>query len=256
MSIRVVLARLAVPTRVAWFAASLAVCAMPVAGWAQTLVVVPNANETMNGNNGSKIPFSQGGGRFQQIFEASQFSAITGPQRITEIAFRRDSSTTSFNVTIADVQINLSTTSSTPLTLSSSYASNVGPDDLIVHTGPLTLSASGTTVVPKPFDITIPLDPGFDYDPSQGNLLLDVRMIDTFGRGGTVPFFDANSLQDEDARVYCNIQCSVDDSNGIPDGLSMVARFTFAPEPESTLLGVTALLPLAWLARRPRSRRR
>ena len=256
MSTGVVFARLVAPIRVALFASSLAVCAVPVAGWSETLVVVPNANETMNGNNGSKIPFSQGGGRFQQIFEASQLSAITGPPEISESAFRRDSSTTSFDVTIADVQINLSTTSATPLTLSSSYATNVGPDDLIVHTGPLSLSASGTTAIPKPFDITIPLSPGFAYDPSQGNLLLDVRMIDTAGRGGTVPFFDANGQQGKDARVFCSTQCSVDDSDGGVDGLSMVARFTFVPEPESTLLGVTALLPLAWLARRPRSRRR
>jgi hypothetical protein len=256
MSTGVVFARLFAPIRVALFASSLAVCAVPVAGWSETLVVVPNAYENANANTGSKIPFQFPAARFQQLFEASQFSAITGPQRITEIAFRQFNTTSSFDTTLGDVQINLSTTSATGLTLSATYDSNVGSDSLIVHSGPLRLSSTGTSMTVKPFDIAIPLNPGFDYDPSLGNLLLEVRVIDASGRG-PVPFFNADGTQETDARVFCQSQCSVDDSVAQKvDGLAIVARFTFAPEPDSTLLGVTALLPLVWRARRPRSHRR
>ncbi len=45
-----------------------------------SLIVVPNANTTVAGNSDNRFPFLVSGGmRYQQVFDASQFSSLTNP---------------------------------------------------------------------------------------------------------------------------------------------------------------------------------
>ena len=75
----------------------------------------------------------------------------------------------------------LALTTASPNALNATFAANVGADDAVVFgPGPLTISSAftGPPAGPKDFDVLIPLDRTFPYDPSQGNLLLDVRVFD------------------------------------------------------------------------------
>lgn len=149
--------------------------------FAQTTVVVPNINESFKGDDAA-APFNcvDSGGvsmRYQQVYLGSEF-----PQAgvIDKISFRLDNSGPGFGPTVLpDVLIELSTTQRQPDALSDTFADNVGPDVKAVFSGNLSISAPGCNVVfpqPCPFDIMIPLQNPFYYDPQNGNLLLDIRI--------------------------------------------------------------------------------
>jgi hypothetical protein len=100
----------------------------------------------------------------------------------------------------------------------------------------------------RPFEIVMPLSTPFLYDPSAGDLLLDLRIIDN-PNGSEAGFVDSLTIPLVLARVYCSSGCSVDDSGGITDGGFLITRFDFAPEPGSGLAGAVAILALGMAAR-------
>ena len=212
------------------------------------LIVVPNSAAATEGDGGLYSPFSYPGGyskRYQQVYDASQFSALnpTGGL-ITQILFRPDANFGSaFSSTLPSIRIDLSTTTASEGTLSTTFASNVGVDDIIVYGGPtgspLALSSSftGPAGGPKAFDIVITLTTPFFYDPALGNLLLDVRN----GFGGESTMFDAVTPSgDGVARVYTasnfsNVNTPTADTS---DTLGLVTAFTTiavpaVPEPST-----------------------
>lgn len=210
-------------------------------------LVVPGANELVEGSYDNGYPFnldffSRSSMRYQQAYGASEFGS--SPVLITQILFRPDGNFGSaFNTILPSVQINLSTTSQAIDGLSSVFANNVGSDDTVVLSqGPLSLSSSdspgpGNT---RAFDIVINLDTAFLYDPSQGNLLLDVR---NFGAGSTTQF-DAVFANDSVSRGYYG---NVNAPSGTTDTAGLVTAFTtdsVIPEPTTifvwSLLGLTA----------------
>src|SRR5262249_19349834 len=81
------------------------------------VLVVPNNLAATEGNTNNAGPFNIGifafsSQRYQQVFAASAFASVSGPQLITQIAFRPDAQFGSaFSSTISNIQINLSTTS-------------------------------------------------------------------------------------------------------------------------------------------------
>ena len=209
-------------------------------------VVVPGFLESVDAVSGNKVPFSFPPARYQQLNLAAEFDEISGPTLITQVAFRLDKTGAVFTHTILDMQLNLSTAAVTPL--SSGYDTNVGSDDTMVYDGELTISANSAPGSVRPFEIVIPLQTPFGYDPSAGDLLLDLRMIDNTD-GGVVPFIDSYTVPATLARVFCQTGCDPDDSGGSIDGGFLVTRFTFAPEPSSALAGAVAMLALGLVAR-------
>jgi hypothetical protein len=111
-----------------------------------------------------------------------------------------------FRATLADVQINLSTTSVADDALSLTFADNVGADDTVVFSSPLPLQSRSRGSNPKNFDIVINLTTPFFYDPAMGNLLLDVR---NFGGGKTTFFDSVHAGGDGVSRVDTNIRGNV-----------------------------------------------
>ncbi|NIP17252.1 MAG: hypothetical protein GWM87_03150, partial [Xanthomonadales bacterium] len=88
-----------------------------------------------------------------------------------------------------------------PGSLSLTFADNIGSDNTVVFSGPLTLTSADIGGPPRDFDIIINLQTPFFYDPGDGNLLLDVRRYDV-SVSSTV-FFDAhNSPVDTVSRSY------------------------------------------------------
>src|SRR5688572_29948313 len=174
-------------------------------------LVVPNDLSASEGNDGNGFPFSIQGAqipsmRYQQVYGSSQFTALSASgEFITEIRFRPDATNGSpFSATLPDIQINLSTTAAAPDGLSATFANNVGVDNTLVFSrGPLATSSgfTGPAGGPKTFDMVITLTTPFFYNPTRGNLLLDVR---NFGGGATTNFDSATTTGDSISRVLSN----------------------------------------------------
>ena len=146
-----------------------------------------------------------------------------------------------FSVTISSIRIDLSTTLAVPDSLSSTFASNVGLDDKIVFSGPLSLSSSfiGPAGGPKAFDIIINLTTPFFYNPSLGNLLLDVRDFSGEPSGLAGEFDSQFTPGDPVSRAFGDI-ASLTASTVDTEGL--VTRFTITPEPGTIGLLATAIV--------------
>lgn len=202
------------------------------------LIVVPNTTTTADGNSAIVAGVNV---RYQQVYASSQFVG-PGVIRITEIAFRPDSSFGSSFAPVTDhgVRFDLSTTSGAPNGLSLTFDNNVGSDDTIVFNGDWTRSSANS---PGPgntraFDVLLGFTTPFTYDPSQGNLLLDIR-----GPSTDVLFpaaFDAVTASTVTGKIDASPASSVIGA-AVGPGEGLVTRFTFkeVPEPNSlTLIGL------------------
>ena len=149
-------------------------------------IVVPNQNRNVEGPNNNSIPFgSSSDFRYQQLYSSSQLENCT---QILQINFRFDDFSDANSITYPDVLVQLSTTSLLPGELSTTFANNIGPDVTTVYSGELSFEAPECDAGPCPFDNTIILQTPFSYDPSEGNLLLDVAKSSTIDSYNT---FDA-----------------------------------------------------------------
>lgn len=225
-------------------------------------LVVPNNMEAVYGNSSASVPFHMALGnsaRYQQVYDASEFSSFgPGGGLITHLAFRVDNgSGASFDTIIPDIQINLSTTSRTPDGLSTVFAENIGLDNTIVYErGALSIGSSGPGN-PAAWEVVIPLSTAFYYQPSAGNLLLDVRNF----AGGMTSFFDGRELiGDSVSSVYAftgDGSGSVGSLSGnrLTFGFANLIQFTPVPEP-GTLGLLTGGLGLLGFVRWKRKRAR
>ena len=127
--------------------------------------------------NGNCFPFGCSySGEYQQVYSASQFS---GPIEIGDLEFyntKYNSSATSMNS--GTWTISLSTTSANWNTLSTTFASNIGANHTVVF--------SGNLAQPWAFGDTLHIDLStpFFYDPTSGNLLMDVFVSGASSPGG------------------------------------------------------------------------
>lgn len=138
------------------------------------------------------VPSISGGGaigaRAQYLYEASDFSSLDGPHWITQFAWRPDGrqSNRTVSATSNRVLFRMSTTNRTVRNMSMTYAANIGSDEQVVahidEPQTTTVSVLGPEGGPKEFTLGGDIIP-FLYDPSQGNLLLDMEL---FG-GSTLP---------------------------------------------------------------------
>lgn len=203
-------------------------------------IVVPNELENVEGDNNNVFPFAifpdyAISARYQQIYEANDFSSLTGPELVTHIAFRPDGEIAAgFAATLPNVQINLSTTSVAVDALSNIFAENIGPDETVVYTGALSLSTNwiGPVGGPKEFDIVITLQTPFLYDPTLGNLLLDVRNFETVGTQETILIYDSHfqggAPNDAVSRAYSLASDGVFSLSGGLDTSGLVTKFLTA----------------------------
>jgi MYXO-CTERM domain-containing protein len=208
-------------------------------------VVAPLGGESTEGNSSATDqPFPPF--RYQQAFAAADFVALDGkPHWITSFTVRPDRGLSSpRTVTFPDQQVRLSTTATSPLSLSQQFDDNFGPDVTLVYRGPLTLvaGAGALTSVPRGFyETSLAMKP-FLYDPSKGNLLLDMTAW-----GGMTP----STHEDKSSAPTALYAPDPNSATGTPTGASIV-QFTFVPVPEPSAPLGAAVLFLATATRRRR----
>lgn len=212
------------------------------------LITVPTANTAVEGNVNNAFPFNSSIQRYQQIYSSSEFSS---GGIISDIRFRVDDIFgSSFSTSGIDVRIDLAYAATTPSTPSSIFANNIGSGLVtVLNTTNLTLSGTGGSS-PNPFDIVIDVADLFSYNPSSGDLLLDIYM----GNSSTFTTqFDAvtnSSL----ARIYTLGSGGL--SGFLGAGFGLVTQFNFiedvegVPEPASLALFGLGLAGLGWSRRK------
>jgi hypothetical protein len=188
-------------------------------------VVSPSSAEDVDGD----FLFSDTGGpgRLQYLFPASDFASLPESHRlIVGWNLRSDKTQTEpVDWTFNNFKIWMSTTDKDSLT--SIFDDNSGSDKTLVHDGTITKTfvVTGPPEGPKDFGGGTPLHTPFDYDPSQGNLLMESEVFEN-----SVPFpgptIDAQSTAEATllAGPPGSTSGSLYNSNG-------VFQFVFVPEP-------------------------
>lgn len=152
-------------------------------------VFVPEELRFRDGNTNSPFPFLDEFGtpdniRYQQVFGSSAFVDLPkGGGYITIVFFRADCLATGNRAVVSTTNFNVwfSTTPKGPDELSPIFAEdNIGPDVLKVRSRPGTLAMRNQGCLfhggTFPLGPRIDLDVPFVYDPTKGNLLMEVHL--------------------------------------------------------------------------------
>lgn len=207
---------------------------------APIVTVSPGSAASVEGNSNNGYVFNTQNGfspaRDQEVYSSSLFSAQSEPMYIKQIAFRQDVAGGASSVAIPDLRIALSTTSRGPNQLSTTFADNTGQDTSTVFSGPLSISTmqvpDNIGSAPRPFDILINLQKPFLYDPSKGNLLVDMTNMHAT-KFSSIDAVEATNLPI--SRVYSWPAAwgpsGGDLAHGISERLGMVTRFQTDSDP-------------------------
>jgi MYXO-CTERM domain-containing protein len=192
-------------------------------------IVSPNMNTDTEGEGW--VTNASPNGRWQIVFPSSDFATLPdGSRTITQMALRPDGALGSpLTTTFGNALVRLSTTDASPPNLSFSFADNIGADETVVYDGPLTLSTAnvGPPGGPKEFDQAMVLQTPFDYDPNEGNLLIDFRWT-TLSSPQSMDFLSDPSVRSHSVSTpFSNSPTAQDEWGGL------IWQLSFA----STLLG-------------------
>jgi hypothetical protein len=190
------------------------------------------ADQITIGANGSAFcaPFgcnTGAGTRFQQVYDDQSFldASPTNPILITQIDFFNvDPGSPNNNLTTGDYEIRLSTTSVAVDALDTIFDNNVGGDEQIFKTFSLANSQS-------PDVLSFVADTAYLYDPTAGNLLLDV-----FANGPSMTFPFATFEALDGAGGLFSIMHDFGGTESDDFGLVTRIHFTIIPEPSTGLL--------------------
>ena len=99
------------------------------------VVVVPNALATNDGNDSSTSASGLRSVRWLEIYDASQFGALSGPSFLTQFAYRPDTIIDQSGPRSLILRIYASTTSRTVEGISTTFAENLGTNNTLVFDG-------------------------------------------------------------------------------------------------------------------------
>jgi hypothetical protein len=155
-------------------------CLFCSAAWGNGYLVVPYAQTSTPAFPDPLPVFTNKGFHQQELVGSGQFGS--GPILINQIAFRAYPGSGPVNSTSPSLSLHLSTSPFYPNTnnghtlISTTYADNIGPDNTLVYSGPVSFTSQGCAGPSAcPFDMSIVFTTPFLYDPSQGQLLLDFQ---------------------------------------------------------------------------------
>jgi hypothetical protein len=214
-------------------------------------IVTPALLENAEGNGFSTpaaVPT-----RIQFLFPASEFASLPASnRRIVAFNFRSDAGQNQPVNWAHNSQIWMSTTDKTPLTLTTEFDDNHGANKTLVHDGvySLPLLGTGPPQGPRDFADGPRLQTPFDYDPAQGNLLLDWMQFDA----STIPRIDGQSLTSPGFRVVIN-QTSATAATGSLLNTTAAIRLEFDVIPEPSTLILMGITLIGMIASRRSGRR-
>jgi hypothetical protein len=172
--------------------------------------------------------------RILAIYNSSLFQG-TGGIDIQDISFYSEGGISGITGE-SPIQIFLGTTPIPATSLSPTYANNVSGGETLVYAGTL-LPTAGDAV--EGFTITVSLLVPFLYQPSDGNLLLDIQSA-----GGAAMFPYPVAFSDGSYAVE-----GVSPTGSVA-GVAPVIQLASTPEPKSFVLLVTVVLAVLVLMRR------
>jgi hypothetical protein len=222
-----------------------------------SVIVVPNANTATVGNDTDSIPGS-GDVRSQVLLGSGQFTSVGGPILINQLSYRAAPGDGPVNFSIATMNLYLSTSPKFPNTsgplMSTTFADNVGSDNILVFSGPLSFASPGCAGPSVcPFDIAVNFTTPFLYNPTQGRLLLDLKITGFSGVGGTLDAVSFTGPPGGTGGSIASVNGGLNDATGILSfGDDIVQlRYTAVPEPTSgALVFMSATGLLLWRLRR------
>jgi hypothetical protein len=188
----------------------------------------------------------------QQVFDAALFSSGITINMLT--FFNLPPNASEGFVEPAQYRFSLSTTARSSTSLSRVFASNLGADAVQV----LTWNVPGFTTGFQ--SLQLPLSSVFRYDPTLGNLLLDIQK-DRTGNFGDGPIYADGSIQANGVAMLSNSlgegQNTIREHTGLTTafaGSLLSGDVSPVPEPSSMLLLASGAASL--IARSSRARRR
>lgn len=208
----------------------------------QTLVLPPGT-EDRPGNRMETIVGNEESTRFQQFFSADVLSpAMPNGAWISGISFRRDDQTLrSGEVAFQSVEVILATTDRTINSVSPVFAENLGPDARSVYSqGPVAWSLRHIPGRANPFDAVLRFSAPFLYDPSKGNLLIDVRLIGADSDAALD--VDGPSIVPPEIAFFVRASTAINPSiqAGDLNGGAYVTQISFSPIPEPSAIAFFA----------------
>ena len=213
------------------------ISAIPLLGQTPTRLISPRDRANAYATRDPFLIFTSEASsvRYQQVYGSSDFQRDGNSQWwLTEISFQAGLAAMDF--TLPNVQIALSTTQRQPDGLSSIFAENIGADNMLVYSGELIVTGSGSFG-----DIVrIQLEQPFLYDANAGSLLLDVRNFQTIAWPGFEPVFGGYGTVGD--TVSLAVALDVNSPTALLGTGGLFTEFTAIPVPEPRLL---LLLPCA-----------
>lgn len=195
--------------------------------------------------NGNSYPFTSQD-RIQEILPTSIFNGADTSLPITQLAYKISvGGSSGGSLVLNNVKIQLSTSPSTIANASTVFANNIGADMVTVFDGSLTFANPGSVdLTTTPFNMVFDLSTPFFYDPTKGNLCLDITYS-----GASSPVSTASGPWGPTTPVGPVIYARRDyglvaaSTSGTLDYLAPDVRFTFGavPEPSTFIFAGMAL---------------
>ena len=186
---------------------------------------------------------------FQWILPASDFAAVPTGSPLTAIGFRLNGSSLPAGAAdFAQWNLQLSSANNPSLTLSETFANNIGPDVVTVRSGPLSIPANVFPFGQSPNEFfDIPFTTPFVYHG--GEMVVTLRHTAHSGVQGMIEI-DADSVFNN--RGNSVAVAGFADTTGIVHFANFpVTRFTFVPEPSGLAPVAIAVALLSAYRRRP-----
>lgn len=167
--------------------AALPLLAAPLAAQTSTTKVLPSM-AGVEGTTATPAIAGASTGRIQQVVDASEVA--TKLAVITKLSLRADGYALQklATQTVKNFKLSMGYTSVTAATMSTTFASNRTGTQTVVWSGDLVLPAQDDRS--RPFNIVFTLPTAFTYDPTKGNLLLELEAPGTTSFGPY--YFDAH----------------------------------------------------------------
>jgi hypothetical protein len=190
-------------------------------------VVVPNDLAESDGNTAFTTPEGTVNGlRFMDMYDASQFQALARPAYLTGFSLRPDEVPGASGPRTIRARIYVSTTRRSLADFSTQFSENLGADNTLVFDGTLVvrtdnLPGPGNT---RQFDYAWTFTTPFLYDPSVGNLVVDVQILQSSGSATRL-----DGVLGSEVSRQLSAPGSATATSGQFSGGGNVTRFSFEP---------------------------